>query len=304
MKLIRRIRKRVTLDLLKLGRKLAEKGTYKSVERIRKWVRLFALTAYPLRWRLATNIRCAGFSPNGLMDAYFERSNDQLMMLAHGFRADFDVTELVEKFQFDDSFSILEKSYADGRGVMVIAPHLSGYPSFGCVLSSRIPCTIYSRRNQGKQKTDITDAIAKIGKVELVYPPKGATKPQRLQVAIDILRQGKLLFVTPDTPRKPHEGVAVSILGKMTYFPSGVFIMSMRTGVPVIPAWWHFNNGLYHVYFSEPIQLPESGKIRQKAEAGVRQWAEQVDAFLREHPEMWWNWLDKRWTNILRNGSM
>jgi hypothetical protein len=25
-----------------------------------------------------------------------------------------------------------------------------------------------------------------------------------------------------------------------------------------------------------------------------------VDAFLHDHPAIWWNWLDKRWTKILR----
>ena len=301
MKLTRRIRKKLTVDILRLGQKHAEKGDAKSVERVRTGLRLFVRAAFPLRQRLRTNLRCAGFEPDGLVDAYYERAIDQLMQLLHGFRADFDMAELVENFEFDNSFGILERAYAKGKGVMVIAPHLCAYPAFGCVLSSRIRCVIYSRRSQGERKTDITDAIAKIGNVELVYPPKGATKPQRLQVAIDILRQGKILFITPDTPRKPHEGAPVSILGKTAYFPSGVFIMAMRTGAPVIPAWWHYLDGRYRIRFSEPIQLPETGKIRDKAEAGMQQWAEQIDTFLREYPDMWWNWLDKRWTYILRD---
>ncbi len=304
MKLTRRIRKRITVDLLKLGQRVAEKGTYKSVERLRKTIYLFTRTAIPLRQRLKTNIRCAGMDPKPLVDDYFERATDQMIMLAHGFRADFELSTLVDQFRFDDSLSIVEKAYADGKGVMVISPHLSAYPAFGSVLSTRIPTTIYSRRSQGERKTDITDKIAKIGNVELVYPPPGATKPQRLQVAMDILRQGKLLYITPDTPRKPDEGVPVSILGKTAHFPSGVFIMAMRTGAAVVPAWWHFEDGRYQIRFSEPIQLPESGKVREKAEACTQQWGRQVDAFLREHPEMWWNWLDKRWTKILRDGSM
>ncbi|MHC4552389.1 MAG: hypothetical protein ACYSUT_06440 [Planctomycetota bacterium] len=34
-----------------------------------------------------------------------------------------------------------------------------------------------------------------------------------------------------------------------------------------------------------------------------RCWAQRFEAFLQEHSEMWWNWLDKRWTWILRNGE-
>ena len=32
----------------------------------------------------------------------------------------------------------------------------------------------------------------------------------------------------------------------------------------------------------------------------TRKWAADIDAFLHQHPEMWWNWLDKRWTRIIR----
>ena len=150
----------------------------------------------------------------------------------------------------------------------------------------------------------ITETVVKSSNAELISPPVGATKAQRLQVAIDALRQGKMLFLTPDTPRKPEDGVAVEILGKTAHFPTGVFIMSMRTGAPVLPVWWYWKEGCYHVSYSQPIELQRGGGLRQKAETAMKEWGAEVDAFIRAHPEMWWNWLDKRWTKILRNGSL
>ena len=71
-----------------------------------------------------------------------------------------------------------------------------------------------------------------------------------------------------------------------------------------MPVWWHWEEDCYHIRFGEPIELSRGGsKIRDKAEEGMKQWACQMDAFIREHPDMWWNWLDKRWTHILRDGS-
>ncbi len=52
------------------------------------------------------------------------------------------------------------------------------------------------------------------GKYQLIYPPEGATKAQRLQVAINVLRQGKLFFICADTPRKLRDGVSVTIYGR------------------------------------------------------------------------------------------
>ena len=304
MKLTRKIRKKITLTLLMFGQFCATRGSYRTVERLRKTMRLFFRTCLPLRARLRTNIRCANLEPDGLVDAYFERGIDQMTMLAHGFRRDFDINMLVEQFKFDETYEILEKTYAKGKGVITIAPHLSGYPVYGAIISTRIPCTIYMRRNQDPRKMKITETVGKASGAELISAPVGATKAQRLQVSVNALRQGKMLFFTPDTPRKPDDGVAVEILGKTAHFPPGAFIMSLRTGSPVIPVWWYWKDGFYHISYSQPIELERGGNLREKSANAVREWGKQTDAFIREHPEMWWNWLDKRWTKILREGSL
>lgn len=304
MNLARKIRKNVTTNLLQLGRNLASKGDYHSVERLRTIMRIFFRSLIPLRQRLRTNIRCANLNPDGLVDAYFERSIDQTIMLAHGFRADFNINMLAEQFRFDETFSILEQTYAKGKGLITIAPHISGYPVYGAIISSRIPCTIYLRRNQDPRKMKITETLGRASKSELISPPVGATKAQRLQVAIDALRMGKMLFLTPDTPKKPNNGVAVEILGRTAYFPLGVFIMSLRTGAPVLPVWWYWKDGFYHVSYDQPIELERGGHLKKKAGAAMKKWGEKVNRFVHEHPEMWWNWLDKRWTKILREGTL
>jgi predicted LPLAT superfamily acyltransferase len=73
----------------------------------------------------------------------------------------------------------------------------------------------------------------------------------------------------------------------------------------VVPAWWYWDRReqVYRSYFTEPYELTRGGRLRDKAEAAMRDWASQVDRFIRAHPEMWWNWLDKRWTRIIREGK-
>jgi len=302
MKWSRKLRKNLTVQILHFGQVRAQKGNFRSVERLRKLMRIFTKTALPLRHQLKKNIRSASIYQEGLIDDYFERSIDQMIMLAHILRAGLPESGCMEKFRFDESFSILEKAYAKGKGVITIAPHISGYPIYGGIVSNRIPCVIYLRNNKDPRKMRITETIAKAGKAELVYPPDNCTKAKRLQVAIDVLRQGKMLFLTPDTPKKPDKGVPVQIFGKTAYFPTGVFVMSLRTGAPVVPVWWHWQDGVYHIRYTEPIELQRGGQLQQKITAATRQWAEDVDSFIRKHPEMWWNWLDKRWSNIICNG--
>ncbi len=301
MRLTRRLRKEVTYRLQRWGLRQAQNGSHAKVERLRKILHGFAKTAFPLRERLKQNMKLAGVYQPHLIDAYFERAIDQMMMLAHSARAGFAQSGSAEKFRFDESFTRLEQAYARGKGVVTIAPHISGYPLYPAVVSQRIPCAIYMRRNKDPRKMQLNTEIARAGDSELIYPPENATKARRLQVAIDILRQGKMFFITPDTPRKPHEGVPVTIYGRTAIFPIGVFIMSLRTGAPVVPALWHFQDGQYHIHYDEPIELMRGGDLRDKAAAATKKWAKSVDEYLYRYPEMWWNWLDKRWTRIIRN---
>jgi lauroyl/myristoyl acyltransferase len=257
-------------------------------------------TVVPVRRRLATNMRLAGVHRAGLEDEHFGRAIDQMIMLAHVFRAGFRNSGCPEKFRFDGSFALLEQAYAAGRGVINIAPHLCGYPVYPPIVTPRIPCSIYLRRNKDPRKMRINEAIGLAGKGHLVSPPPGASRAERLQVAIDVVRQGRMIFITPDTPRKSDQGVAVTIFGRQVHFPPGVFVMSLRTGAPVVPTFWHWQDGAYHIRCGQPIELARRGRLKEQAESAMRKWARSVDEFLHQHPEMWWNWLDKRWTRILR----
>jgi lauroyl/myristoyl acyltransferase len=302
VEVLRQLRKTLTRGALQVGMEVSQRARDPTaVEALRGLLLVASRTALPLRVRLARNMKLAGVYRKGLVDAHFRRAIDQIVMLAHVFRAGFPRSGCLDKFKFDDSFRLLEQAYARGRGVINIAPHICGYPVYAPVVTPRIPCSIYLRRNENPRKMRITEAVGRAGDGHLVYPPAGAAKTQRLQVAIDVLREGRMLFLTPDTPRKPHEGVPVSVFGRTTYFPTGVFTMAMRTGAPVVPVVWHWEAGAYHLRYAEPLELARGRGVRRQANAGMRKWAASVDAFLHRHPEMWWNWLDKRWTGIIRN---
>jgi len=304
MEPLRQLRKTLTFGSLRMGMELARRCDDGAVvEGVRHFLRGAAWVGFPLRVRLARNMKLGGVHRTGLVEAHLQRVIDQIVMLGHVFRAGFPESGCPEKFRFDESFEILRQAHLAGKGVINIAPHLCGFPIYPPIVTPRIPCSIYLRHNKDRRKMRITEAIGIAGNGHLVYPPAGATKDQRLRVALDVLREGRMLFITPDTPRKPHQGVPVTIFGRTVHFPTGVFVMSMRTGAPVVPTVWHWHDGAYHIRYGQPFEFSRRGRVRQQTGAAVRKWAQSVDAFLREYPEMWWNWLDKRWTRILREGA-
>ncbi len=304
MDLTRALRKELTLAALRMAVRASQRSKDgRVIEAIRRGILAVTRTATPIRRSLAENMRRAGIYRSGLLDAYFERAVDQLCMIGHVLRAGASGSGCLERFQFDHTFRNVEQAFSAGKGVIHIAPHICGFPLYATVVSFRIPCSVYLRRNTDPRKRRMSEEVAAAGEGEIVIPPEGASKAQRLDVALSVLRKGKMLFVTPDTPRKPHQGVAVTIFGRRAYFPAGVFVMAARTGAPIVPVFWHWQGGTYHIRYSEPMEIARKDRIGRQTEAATKAWAASVDVFLREHPAMWWNWLDKRWTSILRNKS-
>ena len=129
MELLREFRKTVTFGGLRVGMEWSRQaGTREMVEGLRWLAKGFTRTCLPLRLRLARNIHSAGMQdyPN-LVNRYFDLVTDQFIMLGHVFRtADFATSGVADRFVIDPaSYTHLEDAYSRGRGVLVIAPHLT-----------------------------------------------------------------------------------------------------------------------------------------------------------------------------------
>ena len=305
MGLTRNLRKSLTFRLLSAGIAVSRRvSSPRSIEALRKAMRGASRVAWPLRRKAEINMRLTGVYRPGLVDAYFERAIDQYVMLAHMLRAsDFTESGCADRYVFDESFEILEQTHGAGRGVILIAPHICAYPLVGYKVGTRLPCRTYMRRTKDLRKWQVNESALGAGGGHFVFPSADGARSERLGVALEIVRSGKILFITPDYLRRPHRGAPVGFLGRTAYFRTGAFVMALRTRAPVVPSFWHWEDGAYRVRIGEPYELARSRGIQEEAERATRKWAGEVDAFVREHPEMWWNWLDKRWTHLLRSSG-
>ena len=301
--LLRCLRKEAVMRALEVGAHLAQRGSRRHVDLLHDTAVLMAKACLPLRVRLARNMKAAGLYRAGLVGEHFERAADQMRLLMHVLRVGFDDAEVASRFHLGDSFRHVEQARSQGNGVLIISPHLCCYPLFPRVLADHFPCSIYLRRSPDPRKHALNQLMGNAGGGHLVYPPANASRSERLAVAMRVLREGRGLFITPDLPRQPDEGIAVQILGREVHFPTGVIIMAMRTRAPIVISTWHFRDGAYRVRFEKPMDFSARGDRQARAADGMRTFARVMDDFLCEHPEMWWNWLDKRWTWILRAKS-
>ena len=299
----RPLRKFVTISLLRIGAFLARRTDRHGVRRLRRLWHSALRVALPLRNRIVSNMRRAGVYREGLENEHLERAGDQMEFLMQILRAGYPDSGVGERFCFDESLRNLHQAHEAGRGVLVLSPHLCGYPVFPRVLAEQVPCSIYLRHSPDPSKHALNVLVGQAGGGELVFPPANGSPAERLNVAMSVLRRRRALYVTPDLPRKANQGVPVTIWNRTVYFPTGVMIMAMRTGSPTVVSTWFFHDGQYHVRFGEPMEVSRRGDRQHHAHQAMLAFAKTMDQHLHEHPEMWWNWLDKRWTRILRRSA-
>jgi len=298
---IRPLRRGITICLLGIGVFLARRFSRRGVERVRRASVATLRAALPLRYLIVRNMQRAGVYRRGLEQDYWDRAGDQMGMLMHILRAGYPDSGVRKQFHFDGSERYLQHAYTAGHGILLLSPHLCGYPVFPRVLADHVPCSIYLRHSPDPTKHTLNMLMGKAGGGHLVCPQANTSPTERLNVAMRVLRQKRALYVTPDLPRKASEGVPVTLWGRVVYFPIGVMIMAIRTGAAVIVSTWYYNDGLYHVHFTEPYVLERHGDRQSQAREGMLTFARIMDQHLHAYPEMWWNWLDKRWTRILRS---
>jgi lauroyl/myristoyl acyltransferase len=295
----RPLRKLVTITFLRGGAFLARRTDARGVARLARLSQSAIRNIPPLRYRIVRNMQRAGVYSRGLEDQYLARGADQFGMIMQVLSSGFDQSGIKDRFCFGDSLDHLLSAHERGRGVLVLSPHLCGYPVFPRLVAEHVPCSIYLRRSPDPDKHALNVMVGQAGGGHLVFPPAGGSSAERLNVAMNVLRERRALFVTPDLPRKRDEGVPVTIWNRTVYFPPGVMIMAMRTGAAVVLATWFFQDDRYHVHFEAPMLLSRRNR-REQAHEAMLAFARTMDDHLRAHPDMWWNWLDKRWTRILR----
>jgi KDO2-lipid IV(A) lauroyltransferase len=120
-----------------------------------------------------------------------------------------------------------------------------------------------------------------------------------MTTALRVLRQNRVLAITPDLLQRPGSGVPVRLFGRTAELPAGPFFLAARTGAPLLPAFFHREGGRYLLWAHEPRFLETGGDRDTVIAAAARDWAELFEAFVREHPDMWNFWLDRRWARWL-----
>ncbi len=259
-----------------------------------------------LRRRVETAMTAAlgrdGFRPEHV-SAYFHHLADLIVFSTAAFRWGIRAAGL-GRYADDPAAAAgpYHRALAQGRGALMVSPHLIGHELAVGECTAELPVTVLVRRSSRPEYEALKMRwYAALG-LQVVHRPQRGTDDGGLgemTAAVRVLRKNHVLALTPDLIRRPGTGVTVRLFGQAVDLPAGAFFLAVRTGAPLLSSYFWEEGGRYRGRTDGPIDIVPTGDREGDVAAVAQEWTTRFERFVREHPDMWLFWLDRRWRRWL-----
>lgn len=178
----------------------------------------------------------------------------------------------------------LLKAIEDGRGALVVLPHLGSWEAGAVYLSSLGPFGAVAEVLKPKKLFDLFVKLrAGVGIEIFPYDHRRQTRNKM----IEALGQGMMLALLCDRDMK-GTGVEVEFFGERTTLPPGPAVMALKSGSPILCVSVRNLDGDRWVgRATEPIYV-ESGSARDaRVQEVMQQVALRLEELIREDPAQW-----------------
>ena len=210
-------------------------------------------------------------------------------------------TPVPQEVKFDESIRLLDDAVAEGRGVVLAAPHWLAHELAAAIINCRHPMAMLVRQaptsDRANRKLKWYNALG----VEIVLRPSQVSTIKDAVAYLKILKSGKLLAITPDLLAEPGQGVETCIFGRPARLHGGAFALAISARAPMIRVFarWKPDSSLVVMFDRAPLTLDACDRDAA-IRAAVSDWCGWFEEKLRANPENWLFWLDKRWSRFLR----
>ena len=198
---------------------------------------------------------------------------------------------LVE-FRFEpEVFAKYEKVKAEGRGVIIVSPHLGNWEMLVYAYSAlREPISYLARALDNPLIEDLTVRL------RTRFGNRPINKTNSAGPAIRILREGGILGILADVNAHPKEGVFVPFFGVPACTPSGAALLAIRTNAVIIPMCgvWDEQKQHYIAVHGDIIEPIRTGDRHRDIVETTAAFTAEVEKLIRAYPDQWL-WIHKRW---------
>ncbi|HJW32573.1 MAG TPA: lysophospholipid acyltransferase family protein [Holophagaceae bacterium] len=181
----------------------------------------------------------------------------------------------------------LDAALAEGKGVILLTAHAGNYELGGLLLRSRelsVHAVYKPDRFEAVEslRTRMREAAGVVG----IPVTEGGFSTLPL---VKVLREGKLVGMQGDRDFSLN-GLPIPFCGREAYFPRGPWELAAMTGAPILSTFFYLDaEHRFHARFGEPIRISGvRGERMQSIEAGMRAYAADLEALVRQDPSQWY----------------
>ena len=194
-------------------------------------------------------------------------------------------------FRLVEGLDLLDSAVADGRGAVMVSPHMGNWDLAGTWACGRYG-TLVTVAERLKPEGLYDKFVAYRESLGMEVYPLG--DPNVIRMLVRRLREGRLVCLLADRDLS-HTGVDVEFFGETASMPAGPAVLSMMTGAPIMPViLWHADSGV-EGSVGPAIAIPVDGDRDSRIQRMTQEMADAFAAGIRAHPQDW-HMMQRLWT--------
>ena len=194
-------------------------------------------------------------------------------------------------FRLVEGLDLLDSAVADGRGAIMVSPHMGNWDLAGTWACGRYG-TLVTVAERLKPEGLYDKFVAYRESLGMEVYPLG--DPDVIRMLVRRLREGRLVCLLADRDLS-HTGVDVEFFGETASMPAGPAVLSMMTGAPIMPViLWHTDSGV-EGSVGPAIAIPVDGDRDSRIQRMTQEMADAFAAGIRAHPQDW-HMMQRLWT--------
>jgi phosphatidylinositol dimannoside acyltransferase len=173
---------------------------------------------------------------------------------------------------------------AEGRGVILVVPHLGNWDMGGAWMGARgFGLTAVAEPVEPPELFEWFASARRALGVRII--PLG---PSSGTAVLRALRAGEVVALICDRSIGGTGGVPVTFFGEVTSLPGGPATLALRTGAPVLPVAVYFRGRRGHFgLVRPPLPVVRGGGLREDVTRLTQAVAVELEGLIRRAPEQW-----------------
>ena len=180
------------------------------------------------------------------------------------------------------------------KGVLLFGAHFGNWEIGNAALALTTNPFVFIHRNMDNafMQRNVTAVRASYGNVSL-------SKEKAMRQMIRLLGKGATINLLIDQNISWQEGVFVNFFGHPAATTSGLALLAMHTGAPVLPSFTHrMPDGKYLLEIGRKIDIVRTGSYQSDVLHNTQNFTKIIEQTIRKYPEQWL-WVHQRWKTKL-----